>query len=160
MQTGTVTHNANLRVGPGTTYAVRIVAANAAGDWYELEGGQWIAAFLVRLATAPAGTGAVASRVVSITGGDTIRVRLDGGTYPLRCILVNTPESDVPFGAEAAAIERGEGAYNRLGGAVDGRRRAAERPGGAGYWVAWRRFRSGTRFWHGNRRRRPWCRNW
>jgi hypothetical protein len=56
--TGTVTRNANLRAGPGTSYAVVgtaaagatvvIVGENAAGDWYELEDGQWIAAFLVR----------------------------------------------------------------------------------------------------------------
>lgn len=55
--TGTVTRNANLRAGPGTSYAVVgtatagaavvIVGENAAGDWYELEDGQWIAAFLV-----------------------------------------------------------------------------------------------------------------
>jgi hypothetical protein len=48
---------ANLRAGPGTNYRIlgtvasgerlRIVAANATGDWYFLAGGQWIAAFLV-----------------------------------------------------------------------------------------------------------------
>ena len=49
--------DANLRAGPGTEFAVvgnaqagdalRVVGRNAAGDWYELEGGRWIAAFLV-----------------------------------------------------------------------------------------------------------------
>lgn len=123
VQTGTVTRNANLRAGPGTTYAVRgsaragspvrIVDTTAAGDWYELDSGQWIAAFLVRLDATPTTpavqrvpAGAVAAQVVSVTDGDTIRVRLDGGTYPLRYILVNTPESDEPLGAEATAANR------------------------------------------------------
>ena len=49
--------NANLRQGPGTTYAVvggttagqalEIVAQNAAGDWYQLADGRWIFASLV-----------------------------------------------------------------------------------------------------------------
>ncbi len=52
----------NLRSGPGTTYdivgtlqageAVMPVAINSGGDWYQLEDGAWIAAFLV--AGAPA----------------------------------------------------------------------------------------------------------
>lgn len=51
------TANANLRGGPGTEYAtvgsmtqgqgVEIVGRNEAGDWYQLAGGAWIAAFLV-----------------------------------------------------------------------------------------------------------------
>lgn len=58
--TGIVTRNANLRAGPGTTYAiagsvtarakVQIVEQTAAGDWYKLENGKWIAAFLVTVA--------------------------------------------------------------------------------------------------------------
>lgn len=53
---------ANLRSGPGTTYtrvgrvhtgqALRVVGQNQAGDWLQLQSGQWIAAFLVdRVAT-------------------------------------------------------------------------------------------------------------
>lgn len=55
--TGTVNRNANLRAGAGTTFAVvggaragqivTIVETNAAGDWYQLDSGEWIAAFLV-----------------------------------------------------------------------------------------------------------------
>lgn len=55
--TGTVNRNANLRAGPGTTYAivgradagqtVTIVETNVAGDWYRLDAGVWIAAFLI-----------------------------------------------------------------------------------------------------------------
>ena len=54
---------ANLRAGPGTTYAIvgsaaqgqvlTIVARNTAGDWYQLSDDAWIAAFLVD--GAPAG---------------------------------------------------------------------------------------------------------
>jgi hypothetical protein len=48
---------ANLRAGPGTNYAIigratisqalAIMARNPAGDWYQLDDGTWIAAFLV-----------------------------------------------------------------------------------------------------------------
>ena len=58
-QPATVTRNANLRDGPGTSYAVAgsarageavtLVGENAAGDWYELASGEWIAAFLVEM---------------------------------------------------------------------------------------------------------------
>ncbi len=60
--TGTVDRNANLRAGPGTTYAivgraaqgqsVTIVDTNTTGDWYRLADEQWIAAFLVNVVTA------------------------------------------------------------------------------------------------------------
>lgn len=53
----TANRNANLRGGPGTTYAVvgsvqqgqtlRISGRNPAGDWVQLDSGSWIAAFLV-----------------------------------------------------------------------------------------------------------------
>lgn len=49
---------ANLRHGPGTTYAIvgqvlagqrlQIVGQNQAGDWFKLQDGPWIAAFLVK----------------------------------------------------------------------------------------------------------------
>jgi len=57
--TGVVTRDANLRAGPGTSYAiagkaaagqtVHIVAKSTAGDWYQLDTKAWIAAFLVKL---------------------------------------------------------------------------------------------------------------
>jgi uncharacterized protein YraI len=53
----TVLENANLRGGPGTEYpsvgsaqagaTVVLVAKNGDGTWYQLEGGAWIASFLV-----------------------------------------------------------------------------------------------------------------
>jgi hypothetical protein len=58
-QVGVVRSNANVRAGPSTRYAivgsapagttVRVAASNAAGDWYQLSNGRWIAAFLVDL---------------------------------------------------------------------------------------------------------------
>lgn len=61
--TGVVKKNANLRAGPGTTYAiagtvtagqaVTVIGKSAAGDWYELKDGQWIAAFLVTMDAMP-----------------------------------------------------------------------------------------------------------
>lgn len=59
--TGTVLSNANLRTGPGTTYAVdgslkagasvTIVGQNDDKTWYQLKDGHWIFASLVRAAT-------------------------------------------------------------------------------------------------------------
>ncbi|HMN30365.1 MAG TPA: SH3 domain-containing protein [Caldilineaceae bacterium] len=59
----TVLTGANLRAGPGTTYAkvgsvragqtVQVVASNSDQSWFQLESGAWIAAFLVKLEDAP-----------------------------------------------------------------------------------------------------------
>ena len=56
---GVVTANANLRAGPGTTYArvggvkagdaVQVSACSTGCTWYKLDSGQWIAASLVQL---------------------------------------------------------------------------------------------------------------
>jgi len=61
---GRTTDVANLRAGPGTTFAktgslaagtiVTIAACNDVCDWYKLDRGEWIAAFLVEPVTAPA----------------------------------------------------------------------------------------------------------
>jgi len=120
---GVVTTNANLRAGPGTTYArvggvkagdaVQVLSCNTGCTWYKLDGGQWIAASLVELggASAPAAqagppAGAVAAQVTGITDGDTITVRMGGQDYKLRYILINTPEVDQPLAAEATAANR------------------------------------------------------
>ncbi|MBX3015142.1 MAG: SH3 domain-containing protein [Caldilineaceae bacterium] len=66
---GVVLYPANLRAGPGTTYAivgalrqgdaVVIRGMDAAGAWYQLDNDQWIAAFLVNTTgTIPAATAA------------------------------------------------------------------------------------------------------
>ena len=56
---GTVIQNANLRAGPGATYAVvgtakqgqaiTIAGKNPTGTWYHLSKDQWIAATLVKI---------------------------------------------------------------------------------------------------------------
>jgi hypothetical protein len=58
-RTATALRDANLRAGPGTNFAVvggvrpgdrlSITGQNAAGDWYQLDDGKWIAAFLVKV---------------------------------------------------------------------------------------------------------------
>lgn len=60
---GIVQRTANLRSGPATTYVlagslrqgeiVTVVGCSPACDWYQLESGQWIAAFLVKLNASP-----------------------------------------------------------------------------------------------------------
>lgn len=60
--TGKVNANANLRAGAGTDYeivgrvrkgqTVVIIGKNDAGDWYQLEDDQWIAARLITIDTA------------------------------------------------------------------------------------------------------------
>ena len=62
---GIVNSNANLRAGPGTSFAVvggaragetvDVIGCNAAGDWYELPADRWVAAFLVDLQARPPG---------------------------------------------------------------------------------------------------------
>lgn len=121
---GTVNRNANLRGGPGAGYArvggaaqgqrVTVTACNAACDWYRLDTGAWIAAFLVDLAAAePAATsgigpqvpaGATPATVTGITDGDTIRVRSGSAEFRLRYIGVDTPEVGQPcYDAATAA---------------------------------------------------------
>jgi len=66
---GTILQGANLRGGPGTTYdivgagqlgqAVIVTERTAAGDWYQLDNGQWIAAFLVEVQATTATTATV-----------------------------------------------------------------------------------------------------
>lgn len=116
-QSGVVNRDANLRAGPGTTYAVTgaakagqavtIAGANAGSAWYQLDNGNWIAAFLVDVQTPPAsppqGTPA---QVTHIVDGDTIDVTLDGQTVRVRYILINTPERGQPFADEATAANR------------------------------------------------------
>jgi uncharacterized protein YgiM (DUF1202 family) len=53
----TVNNVANLRAGPGTEYEIvgtaqvgqelTVIGRNASSDWYQLDNGLWIAAFLV-----------------------------------------------------------------------------------------------------------------
>lgn len=117
---GVIVRSANLRAGPGTTYAisgavkpgqdVTITAQNAAGDWYQLSTGQWIAAFLVKAnptrATAPSTPAGTPAQVTQIVDGDTIDVTIDKVAYRVRYILMDTPERGAPFFEEATAANR------------------------------------------------------
>jgi hypothetical protein len=88
-RTGTVIRNANLRAGPGTTNAIvgsarkgtplTIVATNPAGDWYQLDTGAWIAAFLVdveeTVATASSPRVLMPTTGTELTLGDGTKIR-------------------------------------------------------------------------------------
>jgi endonuclease YncB( thermonuclease family) len=50
--------------------------------------------------------GAVPARVTDIVDGDTIRVQINGVERSVRYILINTPETDEPLGAEATLANR------------------------------------------------------
>ncbi len=116
--TATVLQGANLRSGPGTNFAIAggarqgdqlvVVGTNAAGDWYELADGKWIAAFLVTPAPAATArpTDSVAAQVTRIVDGDTIDVSINGQTYTVRYILMNTPEVGQPLFDEATEANR------------------------------------------------------
>ena len=145
-----VSEEANLRAGPGTEYervgsaapgeVVALVGRNAAGDWYQLATGAWIAAFLVEgapagLPVAEGGTaalastaaaavtpgpppatappGAVAAQLSRVVDGDTIEVLIGRTTEMVRYIGVDTPERGRPgyqTASEANAALLGEGA--------------------------------------------------
>lgn len=116
---GVVLQGARVRAGAGTNHAilttlpagtaVRVVGCNAACDWYELEGGGWMAAFLIGESESRASTGgnvpagAQAVQVLSITDGDTIRVMYNGSSTPVRYIGMNTPEVGDAYASDATA---------------------------------------------------------
>lgn len=74
---GTITKNANLRDGPGTTYAiagtvkagqsVSIIGKSADDTWYQLSDGHWVAAFLVTVANAPTSTATIILPMKTVT---------------------------------------------------------------------------------------------
>lgn len=145
-----VIEQANLRAGPGTDYErmgnaepgelVTLTGRNAAGDWYQLASGAWIAAFLVEgapaglpvvaaPAAAPANTavaavtpgpapatvppGAAAAQLIRVIDGDTIQVATGGVTETVRYIGIDTPERGQPgyqSATEANAALLGQGA--------------------------------------------------
>ncbi len=115
--TGVVSLNANLRSGPGTTYSVAgsatqgqivtITNRTPAGDWYQLDTGVWIAAFLVNVSAAqPAAPAGTAAQVTQIIDGDTIDVTISGVPYRVRYILIDTPERGAPFYDESTEVNR------------------------------------------------------
>lgn len=106
-----VLQNARLRAGPSTSAAIAgnaqasqefaVKACNAACDWYQLESGAWIAAFLVKAAAGAAAsttvqrpglTALTSAIVVDVIDGDTIDVRIGSETKRVRYIGMDTPE--------------------------------------------------------------------
>lgn len=120
----TVLQTANLRAAPATTAArvgsapagstLTLTACNAACDWYQTSAGAWIAGFLVELHPAalalPTPTPGVPpgqpAQVTKIVDGDTIDVSIAGVEQRVRYILMNTPETEQPYGPEATAANR------------------------------------------------------
>src|SRR5690606_30803807 len=98
----TANTNANLRDGPGTNYpivgsaragqALEVVGRNAAGDWYRLASGAWIAAHLVD--NAPGGLPITDVPIPTPTPGDC------DPSYPDVCIAPPPPDldcGDIPY---------------------------------------------------------------
>lgn len=125
---GVVTDNANLRSSPATTYdrvggvsagqVVQVRGCNDACDWYQLDDGSWIAAFLVQPQASAAGAtvtpaalpattpappststsrsipaeGLVPARVTSATEGDSMHVSVDGEDALVRYLGIDSPD--------------------------------------------------------------------
>lgn len=121
--TATANRNANLRSGPGTTYAVAgsvrtgqaltLTGRNQAGDWLQVADGTWVAAFLVN--NAPAGlpvVGASTTQALPPASAPAQPTALPAPTatavpapvatsacdpsYPTLCIPPNSPDLDCP----------------------------------------------------------------
>jgi len=108
-----VQRDANLRSGPGTTYAIAgrartgqvitVIGCNSNCNWYQLESGVWIAASLVQ----PAATAErIEAFVVRVIDGDTIEVVIDAVNYRVQYIGVDAAEPGQPFGNETQAQNR------------------------------------------------------
>lgn len=100
---GVVLRNANLRSGPGTTFSVigaatpgqtvAITDRSAAGDWYQLSTGEWIASFLVEVTptnepAVVAPVGATANRTANLRGGPGTNHPLAGSVQPGQALSI------------------------------------------------------------------------
>ncbi|MBV7332563.1 SH3 domain-containing protein [Chloroflexi bacterium TSY] len=110
---GIVNRNANLRAGPGTNYAivggaqsgqeVEIVEQNADGTWYQLVGGEWIAAFLVDIVLTPTPTPTAVPPTLTATATKPAAVRATPTPVPERNVLADfTPVKDEKLGYSLA----------------------------------------------------------
>ncbi len=125
---GTVNKGANLRAGPGTTYAivgkatqgqtVTIIEENAAGTWYHLDSGQWIAKFLVDVNTPTTPTTPTATPLPGKPAATATPMPVATATAIVECIIkgnisYNTGERiyHVPGGNyyDATVINTGQG---------------------------------------------------
>jgi hypothetical protein len=123
-QVGVVRSNANVRAGPSTRYAivgsapagttVRVAGSNAAGDWYQLSNGRWIAAFLVDL------NGAGDGAPVPTVAATPTRVAGGGATPAPRAVATPIPLAPVAAGNDFILVERRLWDVYENGGWLDG----------------------------------------
>jgi hypothetical protein len=123
-----VRSNANVRAGPSTRYAivgsapagttVRVAARNAAGDWYQLSNGRWIAAFLVDLNGA--GEGAPVPTVAATVAATPTRTAAGEATPAPRAVATPIPPAPVAAGNDFILVERRLWDVYENGGWLDG----------------------------------------
>lgn len=120
------TDTANLRSGPGTNFAkvgsvtagqtVSIQGCNDACDWYQLESGAWIAAFLVKPVTSAAAAGSAPAATVQATGAAT---KTASTLIATPTVVATPPAADQAKGAQASGngnLRSGPGTnYARVG---------------------------------------------
>ena len=120
---GTATRGANLRSGPGTSYAVvgslkagdvvSVTKTNSDATWYQLDSGKWVAAFLVK----PAAGAAKLAPSATVT----VAVAVAPKVTPTKVAATATPAPTAakPTAAEVAAYLDAVGPASRdLGNAV------------------------------------------
>ena len=121
-----LTDNANLRSGPGTTFAVvgqartndllEVAAASTDGAWYLLATNQWIAAFLVAELTASVPT--VTDEILAAVQGST---EATGGEAAPTATPVPPPATPKPTVTVDANLRSGPGTtFETIGGTVTG----------------------------------------
>jgi hypothetical protein len=123
-QVGVVRSNANVRAGPSTRYSVvgsapagttvRVAASNAAGDWYQLSNGRWIAAFLVDL------NGAGEGAPVPTVAATPTRAAPAQATPAARAPATPIPPAPVSSGNDFVLVERRLWDVYENGGWLDG----------------------------------------
>lgn len=131
-QTGVVVHNANLRAGPGTQYAiigsapagtrVQVTATNDAGNWYLLSNNKWIAGFLVDLNGGGQAEDSVLPTVTpNITTTAAVAVTSSSASDPAkRAVATPSPTLAPKSGNDFVLVERRLWDVVENGGALDG----------------------------------------
>lgn len=103
---GTATRGANLRSGPGTSYAVvgslkagevvSVTKTNSDATWYQLDSGKWVAAFLVK----PAASGAA-----KLAPSATVTATVAPKVTPTKVAATATPATPAPAAVKPTAEE-------------------------------------------------------
>ncbi len=110
----TVLRDANLRSGPGTSYAiagaakagqvVTIVGQNSDASWYHLAGGQWIAAFLVEVNGAAQPTATLAASAGAAPTATTVSSKIDYRNDPVALAYASGLQNAMSLYAEGSQI--------------------------------------------------------